>query len=88
MEAVFEYLADRGVDEALVLRELGLVDKQQLVINTRIALRDYERLFEIGQALTGDKYFGLNMGTSPMPRTWGLVSHLAMWWGTPRSACV
>ncbi len=78
MEAVFEYLADRGVDEARVLKALGLEDKQQLVFNARVPLRDYEQLFEIGQVLTGDEYFGLNMGASPMPRTWGLVSHLAM----------
>ena len=78
MEAIFEYLADQGVEESRVLEELGLAGKHQLVINARVALRDYERLFKIGQALTGDEYFGLNMGASPMPRTWGLVSHLAM----------
>lgn len=78
MEAVFEYLADQGIAETRVLDELRLEDKQQLVFNARVPLRAYEQLFDIGQLLTGDEYFGLNMGASPMPRTWGLVSHLAM----------
>lgn len=78
MNAVFEYLASEGFDEATVLNELKRKDKQQLVLNGRVPLNDYQRLFAVGQALTGDEHFGLNMGASPMPRTWGLVSHLVM----------
>lgn len=78
MHAVFEYLAGRGIAEAAVLKELKLTDRLQLVLNGRVPLKDYQRLFTVGQALTGDEHFGLNMGASPMPRTWGLVSHLVM----------
>jgi AraC-like DNA-binding protein len=83
MHAVFDYLASQGVDEATVLKELKRKDRQQLVLNSRVALKDYQRLFAVGQALTSDEHFGLNMGASPMPRTWGLVSHLAMSAPTP-----
>ena len=78
MHAVFEYLAAQGIDEAAALKALKQADKQQLVRNGRVPLKDYQQLFAVGQALTGDEHFGLNMGASPMPRTWGLVSHLVM----------
>ena len=78
MHAVFEYLASQSIDETTVLKQLKRTDKQQLVLNGRVPLQDYQRLFAVGQALTGDEHFGLNMGVSPMPRTWGLVSHLVM----------
>ncbi len=71
-------MANQGFNEDAVLNELKQNDKQQLVLNGRVALKDYQRLFVVGQALTGDEHFGLNMGASPMPRTWGLVSHLVM----------
>jgi len=78
MQAIFEYLASRGVGELRVLNELGCRDKKTLIHEGRVAVDVYEHLFDIGEALTGDRYFGLNMGASPYPRTWGLVSHLAM----------
>lgn len=78
MLAAFEYLTSQGVGEAAVLQALKRKDKQQLIINGRVPLEDYQQLFVVGQRLTGDKHFGLNMGASPMPRTWGLVSHLVM----------
>jgi len=78
MQAVFEYLASQGVDEARVLRELGRDSRAQVIFHNRLPLKEYERLFDVGQRLTGDRHFGLNMGAYPMPRTWGLVSHLAM----------
>lgn len=78
MHAVFEYLASQGFDETAVLKALKRKTRQQLVLNGRVPLKDYQRLFAVGQALTSDDHFGLNMGASPMPRTWGLVSHLAM----------
>lgn len=78
MHAAFEYLASQGIDETTVLKELKRKHKQQLVLNGRVPLKDYQRLFAVGQAMTGDEHFGLNMGASPMPRTWGLVSHLVM----------
>jgi len=78
LHAVFEYLASRHIDEATALTALKLKDPQQLVLNGRVPLKAYQRLFTVGEALTGDEHFGLNMGASPMPRTWGLVSHLVM----------
>ncbi|MBA6414021.1 AraC family transcriptional regulator ligand-binding domain-containing protein [Parahaliea sp. F7430] len=78
MHAVFEYLASQGIDESTVLKQLKRRDKRQLVVNGRVALQDYQNLFAVGEALTEDNYFGLHMGASPMPRTWGLVSHLVM----------
>ena len=78
LHALFEYLACQGFEETTVLRELKRTDRQQLVVNRRVPLKHYQQLFAVGQALTGDEYFGLNMGASPMPRTWGLVSHLVM----------
>jgi AraC-like DNA-binding protein len=86
MHAVFEYLASQSINETTVLEELKRSDKQQLVLNGRVPLKDYQRLFAVGQALTGDDHFGLNMGASPMPHTWGLVSHLAMSAPNPLSA--
>ncbi|WP_101756732.1 AraC family transcriptional regulator [Oceanicoccus sp. KOV_DT_Chl] len=83
MHAAFEYLSSQGIDESAVLNELKRNNRQQLVLNGRVSLKDYQRLFVVGQALTGDEHFGLNMGASPMPRSWGLVSHLAMSAPTP-----
>jgi AraC-like DNA-binding protein len=83
MHASFEYLASQGIGETAVLKELKRKSRQQLVLNGRVPLKDYQQLFAVGQALTGDEHFGLNMGASPMPRTWGLVSHLAMSAPTP-----
>ena len=83
MHAAFEYLASQGIDETAVLKQLKRKSRQQLGLNGRVPLQDYQRLFAVGQALTGDDQFGLNMGASPMPRSWGLVSHLAMSAPTP-----
>jgi len=78
MHAAFEYLASLGIDEAVLLKALKRSSRQQLELNGRVPLKEYERLFAAGQALTDDEHFGLNMGATPMPCTWGLVSHLAM----------
>ena len=75
--AVFDYLAELGFDEAAVAKEagfpLGLLDHRQ-----RIPYKLYASLFEAGESLTGDNCFGLHMGLAPWPRSWGLVSHLAV----------
>lgn len=83
MHAAFEYLESLGIAEETLLTSLKRNSRKQLVLNGRVPLKDYERLFAMGQALTGDEHFGLNMGATPMPRTWGLVSHLAMSAPTP-----
>ena len=83
MHAAFEYLASQGIDETAVLKHLKRKSKLQLMLNGRVSLKNYQHLFDAGQTLTGDEQFGLNMGTSPMPRSWGLVSHLAMSAPTP-----
>jgi len=78
MHAAFEYLASLGIEEPALLKALKRNSRQQLVLNGRVPLKEYEHLFAVGGSLSGDEHFGLNMGASPMPRTWGLVSHLAM----------
>ncbi len=76
-QAVFDYLALAGHPAAVVLESAGL-DAGRLLPAGRVPLSTYERLFEAGERLTGDHCFGLNMGAAPCPRTWGLVSHLAV----------
>ena len=76
-QAVLDYLAERGHSPDLVLQTAGL-GSRQLLPSGRVPLQIYEELFEAGEALTGDRYFGLNMGALPYPHSWGLVSHLAV----------
>lgn len=76
-QGVFEYLASRGFSAERVLARAGF-SAPQLLPGGRVPLGYYEKLFEAGEALTGDPYFGLNMGACPWPRSWGLVSHLAV----------
>jgi len=78
MHAAFEYLSSLGIEEVALLKALNRNSRQQLVLNGRVPLKEYERLFAVGGALSGDEHFGLNMGATPMPCSWGLVSHLAM----------
>ena len=75
--AVLDYLAERGFGTEEVLSRAGIASAL-LVPAGRVPLPLYERLFETGEVLTGDRYFGLNMGARPFPRSWGLVSHLAV----------
>ncbi len=76
-QAVLDYLAECGFPADVVFRQAGL-EAPRLLPSGRVPLAVYERLFEAGEALTGDRYFGLNMGARPYPRSWGLVSHLAV----------
>ena len=76
-QAVFDYLDECGFPAGTVLECAG-VDSPQLLRAGRVPLHYYERLFAAGEELTGDRYFGLNMGARPWPRSWGLVSHLAV----------
>lgn len=75
--AVVGYLSSLEVPVARLASHLH-VHQSELVFNNRVPLTTYERLLEAGEALTGDAYFGLNMGLAPQPKTWGLVSHLAV----------
>lgn len=76
-QAVLDYLAECGFGADEVLARAGMAGSS-LLLTGRVPLSVYERLFEAGEALTGDRYFGLNMGARPYPRSWGLVSHLAV----------
>lgn len=76
-QAVFDYLDECGFPPEAVRARTGL-DSPKLLPAGRVPLHYYERLFAAGEALTGDRYFGLNMGARPWPRSWGLVSHLAV----------
>ncbi|MDX1734092.1 MAG: AraC family transcriptional regulator ligand-binding domain-containing protein [Halioglobus sp.] len=76
-QAVFDYLAIAGHPAEAVMASAGL-DVARLLPSGRVHLGVYERLFEAGERLTGDDCFGLNMGASPYPQSWGLVSHLAV----------
>tara|TARA_R110002073_G_scaffold160990_2_gene316619 strand:- start:21678 stop:22691 length:1014 start_codon:yes stop_codon:yes gene_type:complete len=76
-KAVFDYLAECGFAADTVMRCAGL-DSLQLLPGGRVPLNIYEKLFLAGENLSGDHYFGLNMGARPWPRSWGLVSHLAV----------
>jgi len=76
-QAVFDYLAELGFARDQVMCAAGL-ESLQLLPAGRVPLALYEKLFEAGEQLTGDHCFGLNMGASPWPRSWGLVSHLAV----------
>ena len=76
-QAVFDYLAECGFVAEAVLECAGLPPAQLLPAG-RVPLKYYEQLFEAGEKLTGDYYFGLNMGACLWPRSWGLVSHLAV----------
>ncbi len=76
-QAIFAYLAECGFCAEQVMSHAGIERRQHLPAG-RLPLPLYEKLFEAGEALTGDRYFGLNMGTRPWPRSWGLVSHLAV----------
>lgn len=76
-QAVFDYLEERGFPPSAVVAHVGL-DPRQRLVGGRVPLPFYEQLFDAGEALTGDRYFGLNMGARPWPRSWGLVSHLAV----------
>lgn len=76
-QAVFDYLAELGHDQQAVLAAAG-VASARLLPSGRVPLKLYEALFEAGEVLTGDHCFGLNMGIQPYPRSWGLVSHLAV----------
>lgn len=75
-QAIFVYLAECGFSKAQVAR-CAAIDANRLLVAGRVPLYRYEQLFEAGASLTGDRYFGLNMGARPYPRSWGLVSHLA-----------
>lgn len=76
-QAVFDYLAALGHPAERVL-QAAEIDGARLVATSRVPLALYERLFQAGEALTGDECFGVNMGAQPYPRSWGLVSHLAV----------
>ena len=76
-QAVFDYLAELGFTAEQVMRTAGLASPQ-LLPSGRVPLAIYERLFQAGEQLTGDRYFGLRMGAQPYPRSWGLVSHLGV----------
>jgi len=76
--AVLDYLGAGGITEDRVLEYMGLTHREQLCVGNRVPLDRYAGLFEAGEALSCDRYFGLNMGGSGFPRSWGLVSHLAM----------
>lgn len=76
-QAVFDYLALVGHPADAVLEAAGL-GAAPLLPTGRVPLGLYETLFEAGERLTGDDCFGLNMGASPYPQSWGLVSHLAV----------
>ena len=73
--AVFDYLAGLGFDEMEVRATAGI---PQLPASDRLPLAYYEALFQAGEKLTGDHCFGFTMGVSPFPKSWGLVSHLAV----------
>lgn len=74
---MFDYLQEQGYSAQAVLACAGLLTTP-LLPTGRVPLSIYERLFAAGEQLTGDHCFGLNMGASPRPRSWGLVSHLAI----------
>ena len=76
-QAIFDYLAGLGVSQADVLSAASIPN---LTISSpaRLPLAHYERLFEAGEALTGDHCFGFSMGVAPFPKSWGLVTHLAV----------
>lgn len=76
-QAVFDYLAELGFDADTVLATAG-ISSARLLASGRVPLALYEQLFEAGEVLTRDHCFGLNMGARPYPRSWGLVSHLAV----------
>lgn len=78
VQAIFEYLATLGIAKNAVLKEVRRKERPPAAVNGRVSLADYQRLFAASQALTGDAHFGLHMGASPMPQTWGLVSHVVM----------
>jgi AraC-like DNA-binding protein len=75
--AILAYLAEMGHPTEAVLKEAG-IPSLRLLTSGRVPLALYERLFDAGQKLTGDHCFGLNVGARPYPRSWGLVSHLAV----------
>jgi len=75
--AVFDYLGELGHTPEAVRRAAGLSSIPPLP-EGRVSLLNYRALFEAGVALTGDQCFGMNMGARPFPRSWGLVSHLAV----------
>jgi AraC-like DNA-binding protein len=77
-EAVLDYLSQQGIDEQQVLSKLRLSSTSQMLINNRIPLNHYERLYDVAEQLTGDPYIGLHVGATPLPKSWGLVSYLAM----------
>ncbi|MEM1402545.1 MAG: helix-turn-helix domain-containing protein [Pseudomonadota bacterium] len=73
--AVFDYLAVLGFDEAEVRAGAEI---PSFPASNRLPVAYYEALFQAGEKLTGDHCFGFTMGVSPFPKSWGLVSHLAV----------
>jgi AraC-like DNA-binding protein len=76
-QAIFAYLGELGHPAEAALIAAG-ISSASLLPSGRVPLAVYEELFNAGEQLTGDHCFGLNMGVCPYPRSWGLVSHLAV----------
>jgi AraC-like DNA-binding protein len=77
VNALFDYLAACDYEREAVLDAAG-ISAVHLLSASRVPLGLYEQLFDAGERLTGDHCFGLNMGALRYPRSWGLVSHLAV----------
>lgn len=77
IEAIGEYLRDRGVDADALFAQEGLSlddDSHEGYVDFHL----FSRLFEAAEQLTGDRCIGLKVGANFLTRHWGRLGYLVM----------
>src|SRR5690606_170990 len=77
IEAIGEYLRNRGVDADALFASEGLsLDDDTL--EGYVDFNLFSRLFEAAEQATGDRCVGLNVGANFLTRHWGRLGYLVM----------